>query len=347
MLDQNIFVCADCKNQLDIQENVCLCGSCGRKWNLSHNIPQFSDTELFYSVFEPEIADKVVEMAETESWSKAIETYSHTLGEYTARYITDMSRADWMSILPLTKESVVLDIGSGWGNIGINLSARCKQVYCGDVNFSNLRLLKARLKEEAVDNIELFAYDANSFLRLPFEDSSVDIVVLNGVLEWMGSNDHPASADRVQLEALKEIRRVMKSGGMLYCGIENRYSLSTLRGVGLHGEIPFVGLFPRWFSNAVTRLVKGERHRTYIYSIYGYKKLMKNAGFSSIDFYWPYPSYHNPNFLFPLKPSWVKKYWLEDLLVSRSTKLRITKMLGLSRLPFHWLAFSYSIRCWK
>jgi hypothetical protein len=117
--------------------------------------------------------------------------------------------------------------------------------------------------------------------------------------------------------------------------------------VGLHGELPFVGLLPRPLTNFITRAVKGSDHRTYIYSLYGYSKLLKKAGFENVDYYWPYPSYHDPNYLIPLKPGWIKRDWLNTQFVSRSLKFKLARKLGLGRLPFHWLAFSYGMRCWK
>jgi len=298
-------------------------------------------------VFNDAVADKVTELAEQVSWLQAIEKYSSTIGTYTLNYIKDESRADWHVILPINKKSIILDIGSGWGNIAISLSARCRLVYCCDVNMTNLRLLRARMKDRAIKNVKMFQYEPNDFLQLPFPDSSIDIALLNGVLEWMGAVDIDASPARIQKEALKEIFRVLKPGGSLYIGIENRYSISTLGGQRIHGELPFVGLLPRIISNFITKLVQGRQHRTYIYSIYGYRKLLKYAGFGKVDFYLPYPSYHQPNYMIPLDPPWVKQYWLDQLSVSRSRKYRYFKKIGVSKLPFHLLAYSYGIRCMK
>jgi len=321
--------------------------SCDHIWPKENGIPRFGESEVQYSVFSNDVADKVTELAEKTTWENAVDTYAGTIGAYTYRYIKDESRADFHVILPLGPESTVIDIGSGWGNIAISLSSWCRQVYCCDVSMTNLYLLRARIRDRELKNIKLFQYEPNAFLQLPFSDSSIDVALLNGVLEWMGAAEINASPDRVQFEALKEIRRILKPGGSLYIGIENRYSASTLSGQRVHGELPFVGLLPRIISNLITKVVQGKKHRTYIYSLLGYRKLLRRAGFEKVDFYIPYPSYHNPNYLIPLDPLWIKRYWLEQLSVSRSKKYRLFKKLGLVRLPFHWLAYSYSIRCLK
>ncbi len=286
-------------------------------------------------------------MAERTSWLEAIETHADEVGAYTLKYIQDESRADWHVLLPLGPEAVALDLGSGWGNIALSVAQRCGRVYCGDVNLINLRLLRARMADREIHNVVPFQYDPYEFLRLPFPDSSVDVVLLNGVLEWIGAVDNDASPARMQLEALIEIRRVLKTGGALYIGIENRCAVSAFRGFGPHGELPYVGLLPRWLSNAITQIVRHKPHRTYIYSLGGYRRLLRKAGFSSPEFFWPYPNYHHPHYLIPLRPRWVKRFWLNELSTSRSSKYRIARSMGLSRLPFHWFASSYGIRSVK
>jgi len=341
------YICPECRGGLDETDRHYLCADCGKEWQIRYGIPVFADSEVQWSVFEPEVAGKVTELAENSGWRHAIDAYKGTIGKYTLSYIENETRADWRFILPIGPESVVLDIGSGWGNIAVGMSRWNRHIYCCDVNLNNLRLLKTRLRDQDISNVSVLQYDPNRFLRLPFEDNSVDVALLNGVLEWMGNADIDAKPDRIQLEALKEIRRVLRPGGALYIGIENRYSVSTLKGVGLHGELPFVGLLPRPLTNLITKIIKGSEHRTYIYSLYGYDRLLNKAGFGSVDYYWPYPSYHDPNYLIPLKPGWLKRDWLNTQFVSRSLKFRLARKLGLGRLPFHWLAFSYGMRCWK
>jgi len=341
------FACPNCKASIFCTQASFFCDKCNLSWPIEYGIPRFSDVEVEWSVFEPEVAEKVTVLAEKTSWQNAIDLFSETLGKYTLEYISDESRADWHVFLPLNSEATVLDIGSGWGNLGLSLSRWCRQLYCCDVNMTNLRLLNARMRDNGVENVYSFQYNPNVFLRLPFTDNSIDVVILNGVLEWMGAVEIDVTPMRIQIEALKEIQRVIKPGGVLYIGIENRYSLSTLRGQRIHGELPFVGLFPRWFSNLVTKLVRGEPHRTYIYSLNGYKKITKSAGFEKTDVYLPYPNYHNPNYFIPLEPAWVRRFWFTELTVNRSKQYQLVKQLGLFWLPFHWLSYSFGIRCVK
>ncbi len=138
----------------------------------------------------------------------------------------------------------------------MNRWVRCGALSSGVLMKSSIGVgaMSVILLKQHCKNVISFQYEPNSFLRLPFPDSSIDVAVLNGVLEWMGAVDIDASPGRVQLKALKEIRRILKPGSALYIGIENRYSTAALRGQRMHGELPFVGLFPRLLSNFLTKL---------------------------------------------------------------------------------------------
>lgn len=341
------YVCPDCHGTLATQPLEYTCCTCGAKWLVRHGTAVFARSELHWSVFPPEVARNVTDLAERKGWQASIDVHKDTIGEYTLSYISSQARADWRFLLPAGPACQVLDIGSGWGNIALSMAKWNGRVYCGDVSMENLRLLNTRLRDENAGNVHTFLYDPNRFLSLPLADETMDVVILNGVLEWMGNAKIDARPHEVQLMALREVRRVLKPGGALHLGIENRYSVATLMGRRLHGELPFVGLLPRLMSNWITRLIRGEPHRTYVYSLRGYRRLLRQAGFEDVDYYWPYPSYHDPSYLIPLHPGWAKRKWLSDLFVSRSAKFVWARRLRLGWLPLHWLAYSYTMRCWK
>jgi SAM-dependent methyltransferase len=72
---------------------------------------------------------------------------------------------------------------------------------------------------------------------LPFEDASFDIVISNHVIEHVGQQDD-------QLLHLRELRRVMKPGGIGYLAVPNRWML-----VEPHYRLPFLSWLPsRWRS---------------------------------------------------------------------------------------------------
>ena len=63
---------------------------------------------------------------------------------------------------------------------------------------------------------------------LPFDKSSFDCVVMNGVLEWVGEWFDDCSPREVQLKALERRRELLKPGGTLFVAIENRIGFEFL-----------------------------------------------------------------------------------------------------------------------
>ena len=85
-----------------------------------------------------------------------------------------------------------------------------------------------------VDNIFPVASPIKS---LPFSDNFFDLVILNGVLEWValdedtileqhwdgkraGKTSYRKTPEEMQIEVLKELRRVLKPDGFLYIAIK-------------------------------------------------------------------------------------------------------------------------------
>jgi len=126
---------------------------------------------------------------------------------------------------------------------------------------------------------------------LPFEDDRFDLVVLNGVLEWI-----PASIEgnprEIQQAFLTEICRVLSDDGQLYVGIENRYGASYFKGKREeHTKLPYVSLLPRFMGRPYHRLALGSSYRCYTYGRGDLKRLLRDSGFHCAAFSYPYPDY--------------------------------------------------------
>ena len=135
--------------------------------------------------------------------------------------------------------------------------------------------------------------------KLPFAEKSFDVVIMNGVLEWVGSYLKTGDPLNIQQKCLKEVRRVLKEAGELWIGIENRFGLKYLQGepddhlryYSPKKPVSYTTVVPRIIANLMTQKALGIPYRTYTHSFWGLKRLLKRAGFKEAEFYYPLEGY--------------------------------------------------------
>lgn len=185
---------------------------------------------------------------------------------------------------------LAVDVGCGSGVLSWALASLYDRVVAVDQSQSNAVLAKRLGRERGCGNVE---YVRASAFRLPLEDRSVGLVVLNGVLEWLGVNSRGMSPRTLQLDSLREVRRVLTSSGLLYLAIENRWAPSVVRR-DPHVGIPLISALPRRLADLLSKRLAGRRYQTHIYGRRSLEQLLIEAGFSSVRFYLPIPSYQYP-----------------------------------------------------
>lgn len=148
------------------------------------------------------------------------------LKHYLRQYVFSPNRAAWKFLLPLEPGSTILDIGCGLGALSMSLSEHAAKMIVADIVPERVKLTVRRIQEARRASVKGIV--TSGWPHLPLPDSSVDLVVVNGVLEWIpaGVAGDPES---VQQAFLDEVGRILKPTGQLYLGIENRYGASYFR----------------------------------------------------------------------------------------------------------------------
>ena len=178
------------------------------------------------------------------------------------------------------EEKRILDLGCGLGGISISFKERCSQVFSLDSDRDRIDGFRKRLLEKNIKGI--FPLQAEA-MDLPFLNDSFDLVVINGVLEWVGWGKDKDPLP-LQNQVLSEAERVIKRGGFLYLAIENRfYPLNFFRDP--HLKIPFVTILPYKVSGWFAYFIRGRPYQTPIHSYWRLKKMLKKAGFVKIFMY--------------------------------------------------------------
>lgn len=125
---------------------------------------------------------------------KASHSFRHLLNQNTPRY-TQYVLSEWRysglvrffeTYIDDLLNAKILDIGCGAGIVSRGVAQASQKVTGIDGNKDNVDLAKAYAYEEHIDNVDFKHGHATD---LPIDDGSIDIVVLNGVLEWVGVNN--------------------------------------------------------------------------------------------------------------------------------------------------------------
>ncbi|MBT3404568.1 class I SAM-dependent methyltransferase [archaeon] len=261
--------------------------------------------ELYWNIVSEDEMKKMLKTAKVD-YKKAIKNMKIT--DYQKDYILNEKVRGKVTELIVKKNKIknprVLDIGAGFGALGISL-ARNFNTTSIDVNPSTLKFIEYRAQQEKV-NLKVKKIN-HLFYGLPFEDKSFDIVVMNGVLEWVASSIE-GDVKTIQETILKDISRILKKNGTLVWGIENRLAWDWMKGKTSHVSIKYIDLMPRWLANIISMKKKGQKYRTYIYSKPTYKKMLKKVGLNEIEFYTAYPTYQKPKTILKNKNPFVNSF---------------------------------------
>ncbi|MBF0127098.1 MAG: methyltransferase domain-containing protein, partial [Magnetococcales bacterium] len=203
-------------------------------------------------------------------------------------YALDQNRGVGTLLSRLNRNTVALDYGAGWGNLTKFMAHFARHVFSMDMTYESLHFCQ----RTGPDNIT-FLHGGDGAL-LPFRNNSLDLVVLNGVLEWLPEYLTKGDPREVQLAFLRNIRNILKPDGQLFIGIEHRYGLVYFLGLpDEHTEIKYGTILPRPLANFVSRHKFNKPYRTYTYGKRGYRELLEEAGFADIGFDIPDPDYRD------------------------------------------------------
>ena len=288
------IACPNCLGTPEVSSERVTCPACKASFDVTDGIPVLrQNPETYYGEFPKDEMQRLLESASTDL-EKPIREYLRQkdapprLGEY----ILGRGRAGWQYLLPLDRDSTVLDLGCGWGTLAWSLAQFCGHVVACDSTLERMQLLGIRRRLDQLKNLQLVC--AGDSKHLPFPDNSFNAVVVNGVLEWVPSG-LPGNPREVQKEFLKEIRRVLKPDGCLFLGIENRYAWKTwAMNADGHTGLRFVPWLPRLLAHLYSRIKGKGSYRNYLYGPGQYRGLLKACGFDNTEFYVPCPGYHHP-----------------------------------------------------
>lgn len=302
-----VFSCPNCKNPLVNKSTAFFCSNCNRDYPVGDGYVDFigENVEFYAGEVPQDEMQKLLNEIDNIGYAAGTVKFFKEHAEL-RNYVGEFRRSDWICHCLQKRNNIrCLDIGSGLGNISEMLSHLYQEVYSLEAVKERLEFQKRRYKNSKRSNIILARGNASS---LPFQDNFFDLVVCNGLLEWIGMMNTDCPPRQAQLSFLLEVKRILSPRGCLYVGIENRIGLPFLLGARDHSGLPYTSFMPRMLASFVVKRfgqsgglygpaqVKKREERgyfTYTYTIRGYRSLLNEAGFK-FKTYWVFPSYNIP-----------------------------------------------------
>ena len=342
-MDKLLFQCPTCAGPLTKEEGGYACATCDKTWPVKEGIPRFLDRPIYWGELDESEMDQLVENAENHGWRNAVE-YIREKSPVLHQYIADGGRARWRLALDTDENTRVLDLGSGYGSLSVPMAKATGQVVSVDSVPQRAKFLKIRAAQEGLDNLTVINGDV---MRPPLQPEQFDIVILNGMLEWVAVAETEGTPQEVQLQFLRNVLSLLREGGHVYIGIENRFGYWAWSGGRDHSGLKYTSLMPKFMANWYVKLkarresfrtdFSKDSYRTYIYSSYGFRKLLQKAGFQDVRVYTPSPNYNKVNYFVSIDDPTAYRYFFKTHFSKQTSKVKLLRWLFLKgmRLGLH------------
>lgn len=208
--------------------------------------------------------------------------YEHILmndNRWPLLYHLSKERQNAFSWIPFNSESNLLEIGSGCGAITELFCEKLKEVHC--VELSKIRSEINYFRNKRFDNFKIFVSSIENFSL----DVKYDYVTLIGVLEYSGLY---IKSENPYVRMLELCRDKLSEDGELIIAIENKFGIKYFSG----SREDHTG---NYFDSVVNY-----NGKTFVntFSKFELTNMLKEVGFSNIEFYYPYPDYKFASVIF-------------------------------------------------
>jgi SAM-dependent methyltransferase/fructosamine-3-kinase len=337
MRKMSAHCCPECLGDLDGSGESLRCSQCSRDYPVIDGVPLLSrGRDFYYGEVPRDVMRAILARATTAGWQTAL--LEHADSEVAMDfydYSAPDKRAGFKFLLDHFESGVVLDYGCGLGANAQSLARNFSKVYATDLTLERAQFTRIRAHQENLPNVNVFC--CGDTPHIPLKNQSVDVVVLDGVLEWLPES-WPGEPRSAQIGFLKELRRILKDEGCIFIGIENRVGYGYFLGkLEEHTRLRFASLLPRRIANLYSNRLRGRPFRTYTYTRWGYDSLLQSAGFSATDYWGLIPDYREIEKAVLLQDSGM----IREALNEQTLKKRVRNFVLRATLP--WMVDSFGI----
>lgn len=240
-------------------------------------------------------AERLGEAVGRVHWRTALRASESPAVRAVAGRVENLNVANWHMLVPLPATATALDVGADLGTVAHALALSYRRVVALDPSAARARFARHRLDQERLTGAHAVAGD---LLALPVRRSSVDLVVLLGVLGAVAREAQGGRPAESQRRLLEEVRAALKPGGWVVLGVDNRFASSYLAGApDPDFRLPWAGLLPRPLARALAWIAGRPGATPSLHSVRGYRRLLARAGFEDVRVWCALPGYAEPRLL--------------------------------------------------
>jgi SAM-dependent methyltransferase/thiamine kinase-like enzyme len=332
-----LLTCPECARPF-ADEVRCICTTQRLEW--WHGLPRTLFGQAYWGETSRENMHQLLDLLDTTPWRDALRRVAGNEPVY--RHLMEEIGTDFVYSMPWDKIRTVLEIGSGMGFMTAPLAKFAAKVVAVEAVPERALFLAQRARQDGLDNIYPVIASGTA---LPFAPEAFDLVAMNGVFEYIGLWGE-GNPQQLQQQFLEKVHRLLKPGGYFYIGIETRFGLGNWLGARDHSGMRFTSLMPRWLADWYCRRRKVpfygsqthlDGYRTYTYTPRQYAKMMRQAGFATVNVFGCFDGYNRQIGIAPLDDyaAWKATRNIVDPPCSLAGSLR--RLIGNNRLGYQAL----------
>lgn len=238
-----------------------------------------------------ELRELIGEVEAGRAWREALAARYEGSKNWLYRIVADPSRTAFFGPVLPEGGGVVLDIGSGWGQIARPLATK-RPVVALEPVAERLAFVRAAARQEGIH--DRMAFVESDYFEVEFT-TRFSVICAIGVLEWAGAFQGTADAQERQRAFLGKTRNELAAGGSLILGIENRLGLKYLLGCpDDHIGVPHIACLPADLARRRWQEAGGHRLQSFTYSSTELEAMLRAAGFTTVEFFAAFPDYKLP-----------------------------------------------------
>jgi SAM-dependent methyltransferase len=202
----------------------------------------------------------------------------------------------------------VADLGAGFGPISLAAAEAGADVIAIDAAPERLSRLE---RDASAADVQLRTIRANLLDPLPIQGER-DLAFLVGVVEYAGLWDRQTSPNLLQARIFRHALASLTPGGTLVFASKNLlWPRFVVRDA--HYGAPLLDILPLRAAEVLARRILQRDYRHRIHTPFGWKRMVRQAGFTDVEGYVPFGSYQFPAHI-ARAPSW------HDLSIVRSRR---------------------------